>query len=344
MFIRRHVRGFTLIELLVVIAIIAVLIALLLPAVQQAREAARRSQCKNNLKQFGLAFHNYHDVYLGFPPAAFGSDATGGAFHSSAYLQLMPYYEYSNVFNKIDFARSVSAGYIGEPGANTFDNEIDTLLGGVSPPIFHCPSSPLKTRADLPWVSDGAAKNITTVSYKLITGAAPDTTSPTRVLTVTKGLAANNGALKWSSSLRMAEITDGLTNTIMLGEHSAPVVSASGAIIDFRGSAAEGAWVGDWTVGETPKSGSGEFYNTTTVRYRIGYTGYATGDRSTGFSVTASGDPERHLANVPLNSAHTGGIHVLRGDGSVAFLSQSMDLGILLRLAQRDDGQVVGEY
>mgnify|MGYP001340690025 CR=1 FL=1 len=336
--------GFTLIELLVVIAIIAVLIALLLPAVQQAREAARRSQCKNNLKQFGLAFHNYHDVHRGFPPGGFGSNAYGGAFHSSAFLHLMPYYEYATAYNKIDFEGAVSPGYIGEPSASAVDNATDAILGGVSPPIFHCPSSPLARIATLPWLTDGPSKNITTVSYKLITGTAQDNQTPSRVHTIQKGLAANNGALKWSSSVRIAEITDGLTNTILMGEQSGPVISATGQSYDFRGSATEGAWVGDWVIGDVPAQGAGEFYNTTTIRYRIGYTGFSTNDRSTGFNVSASGNPEGMLANTPLNSTHTGGIHVLRGDGSVAFLSESMNLETLFRLAQRDDGQVVGEY
>src|SRR5664279_3879292 len=92
-----HRRGFTLIELLVVIAIIAVLIALLLPAVQQAREAARRSQCKNNLKQFGLALHNYHEVNGMFPSGQYFNNA--GFQYCSPVTMLLPYFEQSNLYN-----------------------------------------------------------------------------------------------------------------------------------------------------------------------------------------------------------------------------------------------------
>ncbi len=103
-----HRRGFTLIELLVVIAIIAVLIALLLPAVQQAREAARRTQCKNNLKQFGLALHNYHDTHKVFPPRQGGSGANAGCTSTnchrgrlSAFVMMAPFYEQTALFNQI---------------------------------------------------------------------------------------------------------------------------------------------------------------------------------------------------------------------------------------------------
>ncbi|MEI6538493.1 MAG: DUF1559 domain-containing protein, partial [Planctomycetota bacterium] len=97
--LNRKSRGFTLIELLVVIAIIAILISLLLPAVQQAREAARRIQCKNNLKQLGLAIHNYHDVYSCIPIA----DVNGSSTAVSAHARLLPYLEQHNLYLLVDF-------------------------------------------------------------------------------------------------------------------------------------------------------------------------------------------------------------------------------------------------
>jgi len=119
--IRRH--GFTLIELLVVIAIIAILVALLLPAVQQAREAARRSSCKNNLKQFGLALHNYVDVHTAFPPGAIGP-----TWHSSVFLHVLPFIDSANLYTKINF----SVPGIG--GIQYGDTSNSTHFAGVSPP------------------------------------------------------------------------------------------------------------------------------------------------------------------------------------------------------------------
>ena len=109
-------RGFTLIELLVVIAIIAVLIALLLPAVQQAREAARRTQCKNNLKQLGLALHNYHDVHNRFPMECYWGLKAGGAYlpyHHTWLSGVLPYIEQTALYNSIDFKLPAWNGTVG---------------------------------------------------------------------------------------------------------------------------------------------------------------------------------------------------------------------------------------
>ncbi len=118
-------RGFTLIELLVVIAIIAILIALLLPAVQQAREAARRTECKNKLKQIGLALHNYHDVFGVFPPSSFSNGA-----RLSWHVSILPQIDQAPLYNQIDFSQ-----------LNYSHASFKTLFTPVTVTAWHCPSA-----------------------------------------------------------------------------------------------------------------------------------------------------------------------------------------------------------
>ena len=143
-------RGFTLIELLVVIAIIAILIALLLPAVQQAREAARRTQCKNNLKQLGIALHNYHDVHRVFPPSRLNVGFHGGPVYATprparyknatGWTLLLPFIEQGNLYQQYDHNQAASWSYVygmyspGEVAGNPDNNYaiVKTKIAGFS--------------------------------------------------------------------------------------------------------------------------------------------------------------------------------------------------------------------
>ena len=228
-------RGFTLIELLVVIAIIAILIALLLPAVQQAREAARRTQCKNNLKQVGLAFHNYHDTQNCFPINYAWRTIPGGggggpaiANTGKSWLQMiLPYIEQANLYNQIDFG----AGLVGTTPAVLQNQTVaNTVLAA-----YLCPSDNENNNGRIGNRSD---VNVTppgtwaVTNYKACAGSNwawgiaawnPVSSPSGKNAGSTNGLNAGNGILcsnqaNTNGPTRMRDLTDGTSNTVVIGE------------------------------------------------------------------------------------------------------------------------------
>jgi prepilin-type N-terminal cleavage/methylation domain-containing protein len=317
--VRARSRGFTLIELLVVIAIIAILIALLLPAVQQAREAARRSQCKNNLKQMGLALHNYHDVFNLLPPGGIST-----SWGMSFFVGLLPYIDQANVYNNLSFAtanNSVGPGWVANAACVNLQ-----ALNGIAPPVYVCPSSSLPK-----FLSTNSTQQLIG-SYIGIAGN--DTFAPVSTNT-TYGIMSGAGALICTNTtgggaVSLASILDGTSNQLVIGEQSGWGYSTTSNAIDMRTAKTYSNWMG-CSYGD-------RLMNMTTIRYAIN--SLNTSD-TTKPMLYVSGNSAN---NAGLFSQHTGGVQTLFGDGAVRFLSDSLDLTTLKNLSTRADGQVLGEF
>ena len=299
-------RGFTLIELLVVIAIIAVLIALLLPAVQQAREAARRSQCKNNLKQVGLALHNYHDTMQTFPPgminspAAAGTTGTGWAW--SAFI--LPGMDQAPLYNNLqpngpmDVTNATQLAYL------------RTIL-----PVYLCPSNPSATPAQNPYtpiVTNGStATAIGMSNYVAVAGQ----------LDMDSGYGAKDGTFFNNSKIGIRDITDGTSNTAIVMERDT-----------LKSKTGDGNHLGgNWAGVSAP------------ICTNCNYDFYAVMVSARGTYGSLNGTGTRDDRRAPA-SAHVGGVHMLLGDGSIRFVSENVDATTYYRLASRADGFVLGEF
>lgn len=338
---RRSVRGFTLIELLVVIAIIAILIALLLPAVQQAREAARRTQCRNNLKQIGLALHNYHDVYNMFPGGVYSAVDDDNGCDDDGYgwaTMLLPYIDQAPLYNQLPLTATAAAGFTEQDdprGANwcVFNNYEDsgnatTYIPGGETIIsaFRCPSSNLPSvvpdvykgysfsngsgSSDKPHVGYGVS------DYKGCVG------KEDHGFFVKGRDAARSGR---PLSTRIRDVTDGTSNTIAVGE------SAYGG----RSGNDLPVW-----IGATGRDERVVFKTQWPSVINCG---------------TNASTPENAIDDDCAISFHTGGAMFLFGDGSVHFISENIHTGfnpafddgvngVYEALGERDDGYVFGEF
>lgn len=334
-------RGFTLIELLVVIAIIAVLVALLLPAVQQAREAARRSQCKNNLKQVGVALHNYHETANCFPIGV--NSSTHGRWGVSFWVGLLPYLDQAQTFEQWDFAGQ-SPGYTCEtPMITSYANYTNN---GATRPNFaflSCPSSPL------PPVKDTGCGRIQQISmYAGISGAVDDPATPAGGFAnsssspqfnsdncctcPTQGIHARGGVLLAIKVVNFKDMTDGASNVLAISEQSDFATNAAGQQVQITNN--HGWTMGTAGVSETT---SQRRFNLTTIRYQPNAVKELGGSALPGVC-------NNDGANNGMFSPHTGGVHALLADGAVRFISDNVNLSTLKRVATRNDGQTEGEW
>ncbi len=306
----RRPRGFTLIELLVVIAIIAVLIALLLPAVQQAREAARRSECKNKLKQIGLAMHNYHDALGRLPPGAIHRN--GAVVNELGWpVFILPYVDQAPMYSTVNFSLDAIASY-------------DTVLSNKLMPGFLCPSASQSKRFEngsttlytMHYYGNGGSKNFGAAlpAYRCVGNGA--TTPPNAECTVAAtahGGYSQEGVFSRNSSYGFSDILDGTSNTIMVFEISNTRTIAGADMVGYR----------KWARGSGTTAGAA-YKN---LRYSPNTTTYNGAD---------------NFNDISMGSNHAGGCHILMCDGSVQFVSNNVDLDTLKASGSRDFGENTG--
>lgn len=336
----KRANGFTLIELLVVIAIIAILVALLLPAVQQAREAARRSSCKNNLKQLGLAMHNYADANRYFPMGASINPSittTGNNGSWGVHGRLLPYLEQGNLFDNVDLTQA-------------WDNQ--TIISGLKIPVYACPSDPKSDQARDP----GSGRPIlypTNYGFNYGTWFVYNPNNGQ----IGDGITAPN------SKLSFRDVTDGTSSTLAAAEVKAwtpytrnggpPTTAIPTNIADVQAAIATGTSFKlnpatghtEWPDGRVHHTGitvtlvpnSNVTFTDSGVTYEnVDYNSWQEGRDGTAGSPT--------YAAITSRSHHRGGVQVVLVDGATRFVSENIDLGVWRSLGTRGGGEIVGEF
>ena len=293
-------RGFTLIELLVVIAIIAVLIALLLPAVQQAREAARRTQCRNNMHQLGLAMHNYHDAHRMFPAGSFGSDRhTSGEDGFSLHVMLLPYIDEAALYNSVNFCGCAIPANRTSMGQRLAQ--------------YTCPSNrSYYKRGLLNTGAGGALYSASPVAHYLCVYG-----SMTRSVAIASPGTAQNavtGRCPGGGCIRIRDIRDGTSNTIVMGEWGRGIHFTNNNLGWFSGFG-NGFSQLLLVVGATPIN----TYNT-----------------------CAPSGATAHYCSA-FGSFHEGGAFFLFGDGQVRFISENIDTTTYLALGTRANNEIIDD-
>ena len=297
----RRTSGFTLVELLVVIAIIGILVALLLPAVQAAREAARRSQCTNNLKQLGLAVANYEGSFKVYPPGRMGCDGITNypcqndnniqRVGTSAFVMLLPYLEQQTLYDSMDF----NSGLYSLQFAMNTQNQVAV---GQRPKVFICPSDTTLPNRDMGGYRAG------TNSYAMVNGQI----GPEQGISANVKI-GNTGVFQYRWSYAQNNVLDGLSNTAFFGE-------------TYNGHLDEVANV--WSVGSRHE----------TLRSTTNPPNTAPGKGI----YTAPYGPK---LNGAFASRHPGGVMFAFGDGHVSFISQVIDLPTYRAISTRESGEAI---
>ncbi|HEX4611590.1 MAG TPA: DUF1559 domain-containing protein [Urbifossiella sp.] len=326
-------RGFTLIELLVVIAIIAILIGLLLPAVQKVREAASRSKCTNNLKQFGVALQAYHDTYQKVPVGMFNDDNTNWGWGTA----VLPYVEQGPIYNLLQADNTYFMIFIPGGGLNTAKNLsgnnadgnntagiVNTNAGGGVAKsvlsVFMCPSDVWPTTTQNGY---GKSNYMANMGSDIPNGSYANWTVPNGGTETGILVQSNDNNYTWPQPI--ASVTDGTSNTVIVGEASGQKLSSN----NMFGISATNTFP-IWAGGNPANSGQGRQYN----YFRIMDANYPLNSQNTSGETNGAAFMDR-----AFNSQHTGGANFALCDGSVRFIANSIDAPTYRAAGTRNGGE-----
>ena len=352
----RNRRAFTLIELLVVIAIIAILIALLLPAVQQAREAARRTQCRNNLKQLGIALHNYHDNFNMFTPnpvAAVSEDPAGPYFQAwvawSGLTMLLPYVDQAPLYNRINFAYRWD---------NNNGGTVNNTMARTQLPAYVCPSDP---GANVRYTA-----NMAQTSYGLSTGPGSNwnlSAQPPGFATLYTGSRTRDIIDGTSNTIAMSELRIGLNNgPYPIGNKREPYFRV---VVGNRLQRTNNTAGRVWNNSQAHRDLINAYYQTCLSMYDQGQGWDGSSDEQGRFwaagrvywgpwhttligpNAGPSCDFDASVTDMDVkepSSYHVGGVHCLLGDGAVKFVSENIDQGIWIGAGSTKGNEAIGDW
>jgi len=341
--------AFTLIELLVVIAIIGVLMGLLLPAVQKVREAANRVKCQNNLKQIGLALHNYHDSNLRFPFGKgpdYRKSRPGTPVYPrwSVHSQILPFLEQQNLYQSIDFTWPPETPGMGNPVINFMPawenpNRVNADASRTAVSGFICPSDPAGIDPSWPGQNNYVA-NLGATFMCDVSDRNPSQVAPTEQAT---------GVFYYLSRVRMADITDGTSQTVFFSEKLRGTGSPDPRRDMFvmpNQTTMDATWQtcqGTNPQTATPLTSKQGFSWVMGEMCCTSYNHVSTPNTTTCAGLPFPGSMANMAMDVPPSSFHTGGVNALMGDGSVHFIDQGVDLFVWRALGTRSSGETISD-